>query len=147
MNSVLGKETSMDTIHIIAPNPDRRRREQLAVTCESFEEVQRHLDQFGIDPERAIFIMGGRIIAPVMKLIPVFEEAPRRRGRPLGSRDKKKRRVTKSTDGTIGALVDAKKVKRRKKLTKQTEIVAESTRGRRAKETQADRNARMEAEA
>lgn len=106
------------TYYLTAPNPDKRHKDLLSIACASAEEVQLRIEQLGIDIGRALLFAGERVPI-VTKTIILLGEQPKRRGRPLGSKNKRKRNKTaveiKAEPNTVGALIKKKKAKKTKK--------------------------------
>lgn len=137
--------------HLIAQNPDGRRKDLFFATYNSKEEVQQQIAARDIDAEHAKVFFGGELLPIKTKMLVVIGEEQRRRGRPLGSKNKPKNAKAKTVQSLLKKKEEKRAVKKRNGLKKRpapvVEIVAgqaNGVRGRRAKETQAERNTRVE---
>lgn len=135
--------------HLIAQNPDGRRKDLFFATCSSKEEVQQQIVAHDIDAEHAKVFFGGELLQIKTKMLVVIGEEQRRRGRPLGSKNKPK---VETMAKTVQSLLKPKSKKGKRKAAKKrstpaAEVTATTARDKRTKETQVERNARTESAA
>lgn len=164
-------------IHITAPNPDGRKKEMLVVACRTPEDVQTKVAELGIDVDQMHIFSGFELRVQKEVVVKVSSEPRPRRGRPPGSKNKRKRKMKAKANGVAKAGTspgsrgasrgdDIKSLlkKPRKGAKRAKSDAANGTapgsrngtapgsrvalkKGKRSGESQADRNARVEASA
>lgn len=147
---------------IVAKNPDGRVKSPIILTCANEDEVRAQILEKQLDVN-SVSLFAGQHLALHVQTVPVVTigEPKRRRGRPPGSKnltaaERAERKKSKRASGRRAKSVTAdslvkiskrgRKSARRSKGITATDVLAAAghSRGKRAKESQADRNARVE---
>ena len=124
--------------HITAPDPDGRVKSQLVIAVNTTQEVQAEILNRKLDVEKVRVFFGQELPVRIETRVELGEPK-KRRGRPPGSKNKPRLEVE-------GAAAAPKKTRRSKKAKRAAKARnAKVVNGVSLKETQAQRNARLEA--
>lgn len=131
---------------LLAPNPDHRVHDLLVLSSRSPDDLQKKAVAAGVDIDRTRVILGEQLAIVKHTLIKITEPI-KRRGRPPGTKNKRR---SKKIDAKVPGNQRRKIVAKSKKSGRKTAVSPGSrdrvpaARGRHSGETQAERNARVE---